>query len=85
MSGNAEITPLHRRYRGGARSARGASAITPPILHNQKGKTNMKLNEAIKEMAVKNWERRENSDGKRVVYVRFAPKESSVTIDVKDG
>ena len=45
----------------------------------------MKLNEAIKGMAVKNWERRENSDGKRVVYVRFAPKESSVTVDVKEG
>ena len=36
--------------------------------------TKKKLSDAIKGMQVKNWEARENSDGKRVVYVRFIPK-----------
>ena len=31
----------------------------------------MKLHEAIKGMEVKSWERRENSNGKCTVYVRF--------------
>ena len=35
----------------------------------------MNLNEAIKGMGVKSWERRENSSGKRKVYVRFSPAE----------
>ena len=43
----------------------------------------MKLQEAIKGMAVKSWERRENSDGKCKVYVRFAPKEPVLTVNVK--
>ena len=45
----------------------------------------MKLQEAIKGMAVKSWERRENSDGKRKVYVRFAPKVPTPTISVKEA
>ena len=45
----------------------------------------MKLQEAIKGMEVKNWERRENSNGKCVVYVRFAPKSPSQTISVKEA
>ena len=42
----------------------------------------MKLNEAIKGMEVKSWERRENSSGKCTVYVRFAPKEPAITMNV---
>ena len=45
----------------------------------------MKLNEAIKGMEVKNWEKREHSSGQCVVYVRFVPKEPAVTFDVKEG
>ena len=41
------------------------------------------LSEAIKGMQVKSWEVREHSDGKRVVYVRFAPKEPTLTVNVK--
>ena len=41
-----------------------------------------KLQEAIKGMEVKSWEAREYSDGKRVVYVRFAPKATAVTVNV---
>ena len=44
----------------------------------------MKLHEAIKGMEVKSWERREHSDGKRAVYVRFAPKSSAPTVNVKE-
>ena len=40
------------------------------------------LSEAIKGMQVKSWEVREHSDGKRVVYVRFAPKEPAITMNV---
>ena len=40
------------------------------------------LAEAIKGMQVKSWEMREHSDGKRVVYVRFAPKEPTLTVNV---
>ena len=43
------------------------------------------LAEAIKGMQVKSWEMREHSDGKRVVYVRFAPKEPTLTVNVKEG
>ena len=42
----------------------------------------MKLNEAIKGMEVKSWERREHSSGKCTVYVRFAPKEPAITMNV---
>ena len=41
------------------------------------------LAEAIRGMQVKNWEVREHSDGKRVVDVRFAPKEPALTVNVK--
>ena len=41
------------------------------------------LADAIKGMQVKSWEVREHSDGKRAVYVRFAPKESTITVNVK--
>ena len=43
------------------------------------------LAEAIKGMQVKSWEMREHSDGKRVVYVRFTPKEPTLTVNVKEG
>ena len=39
------------------------------------------LADAIKGMQVKSWEVREHSDGKRVVYVRFAPKEPTLTVN----
>ena len=42
------------------------------------------LSEAIKGMRVKSWELREHSNGKRVLYVRFIPKEESVTVTVND-
>lgn len=45
----------------------------------------MKLHEVLKGMKVKNWEAREHSDGKRVVYVRFVPKDPVVTVSVKEG
>ena len=41
------------------------------------------LAEAIKGMQVKSWEVREHSDGKRVVYVRFTPKEPTLTMNVR--
>jgi hypothetical protein len=44
----------------------------------------MKLNEAIKGMEVKSWERRENSSGKCTVYVRFVPKKPIKTMSVKE-
>ena len=49
-----------------------------------KRKQTMKLNEAIKGMEVKSWERRENSNGKCTVYVRFVPKSSAPTVSVKE-
>ena len=54
---------------------------------NQERKQNMKktLAEAVKGMQVKSWEVREHSNGKRVVYVRFAPKEPTLTVNVKEG
>ena len=42
------------------------------------------LAEAIRGMQVKSWEVREHSDGKRVVYVRFAPKEPAITMNVRN-
>ena len=44
----------------------------------------MKINEAIKGMEVKSWERRENSNGKCTVYVRFVPKSSAPIVSVKE-
>ena len=45
----------------------------------------MKLQEAIKGMAVESWERREYSSGKCKVYVRFAPKKPTVTINEEEA
>ena len=53
------------------------------VAKNKRNKT-MKLNEAIKGMEVKSWERRENSSGKCTVYVRFVPKSSAPTVSVKE-
>ena len=50
----------------------------------QERKTTMKLQEAIKGMGVKSWERRENSSGKCTVYVRFVPKKPIETKNVKE-
>ncbi len=44
----------------------------------------MKLQEALKGMKVNNWEMRINDKGRKVVYVRFAEKEPSVTVDVTE-
>ena len=43
------------------------------------------LQEAIKGMQVRNWEVREHSNGRRVVYVRFEEKRPSLTVDVKES
>ena len=43
-----------------------------------------KLQDAIKGMQVKNWEIREDSTGKRVVYVRFIPRAPHVEVVVKE-
>ena len=56
-----------------------------PAKTTMKGKKQkMKLQEAIKGMGVKSWERRENSSGKCTVYVRFVPKKPIETMDVKE-
>ena len=44
----------------------------------------MKLADAVKGMQVESWEVREHSNGKRKVYVRFVPKETVVTVNVKE-
>ena len=41
------------------------------------------LAQAHKGMKVKNWEIRENSKGRRVVYVRFVEKEPETTVTVE--
>ena len=51
--------------------------------HERRNDMKKTLAEAIKGMQVKSWEVREHSDGKRVVYVRFAPKEPTLTVNVK--
>ena len=43
-----------------------------------------KLQDAIKGMQVKNWEIREDSTGRRVVYVRFIPKSPNLEVSVKE-
>ena len=52
--------------------------------NNKQERIKMKLHEAIKGMEVKSWERRENSNGKCTVYVRFVPKSSAPTVNVKE-
>ena len=44
-----------------------------------------KLQDAIKGMKVKNWEIREDSNGKRIVYVRFVPKTPDFEISVNEA
>ena len=55
-----------------------------PQFNKQEGKQKMKLQEAIKGMGVKSWERRENSSGKCTVYVRFVPKKPIETMNEKE-
>ena len=43
------------------------------------------LADAIKGMQVRNWEVREHSNGRRVVYVRFEERRPSLTSDVKEA
>ena len=50
---------------------------------NQPKNRTMKLNEILKGMKVKDWEVRENSNGKKVVYVHFIPAEKPITVNVK--
>ena len=64
-------------------------AKNKPILLRQRlrrtgRKQTMKLNEAIRGMEVKSWERRENSNGKCTVYVRFVPKKPAPILSVKE-
>ena len=44
-----------------------------------------KLQDAIKGMQVKNWELREDSTGKRVVYVRFVSRAPHIEVSVKEN
>ena len=44
-----------------------------------------RLQDAIKGMQVKNWELREDSTGKRVVYVRFVPRAPHIEVSVKEN
>ena len=68
---------------GRAIAERFRSDSVPSSISNPKG-SKMKLNEAIKGMEVKSWERRENSSGKCTVYVRFVPKKPAPTVSVKE-
>ena len=43
------------------------------------------LADAIKGMQVRNWEVREHSNGRRVVYVRFEERRPSLIIVVKEA
>ena len=43
------------------------------------------LADAIKGMQVRNWEVREHSNGRRVVYVRFEERPPSLIIVVKEA
>ena len=55
--------------------------MLPPL--NQPKEKTMKLNEALKGMKVKDWEVREHSNGKKVVYVHFIPAEKPIMVNVK--
>ena len=50
-----------------------------------KQKTKRNLQDAITGMRVENWEVREHSNGRRVVYVRFEEKRPALTVDVKEA
>ena len=41
------------------------------------------LAQALKGMKVKSWDIRENSEGRRVIYVRFVEKEPETTVAVE--
>ena len=69
---------------GRAIAERFRSDSVPSSISNPKG-SKMKLNEAIRGMEVKGWEKRESSNGKCVVYVRFAPKSPTPTVNVKEA
>ena len=68
---------------GRAIAERFRSDSVPSSISNPKG-SKMKLNEAIRGMEVKSWERRENSNGKCTVYVRFVPKKPAPILSVKE-
>ena len=57
---------------------------SPKATEDRKETNNETIHEAIKGMEVKSWERRENSNGKCTVYVRFVPKSSAPTVSVKE-
>lgn len=42
------------------------------------------LAKVLKGMKVRDWEIRENSAGRRVVYVRFIPREPETTVTVSE-
>ena len=66
-------------------SAGEVPARCPANSKKRKESKTMKLHEAIKGMEVKSWERRESSDGKCTVYVRFVPKSPAPTVNVKEA
>ena len=43
------------------------------------------LAQVLKGMKVKNWEIRENSKGRRVVYVHFVEKEPETSVTVEEA
>ena len=61
---------------------RTASHDTGRKKPKQERNKTMKLQEALRGMKVNNWEMRVNDRGRRVVYVRFAPKEPAITMNV---
>ena len=81
-----EAIGLAERVSANPEGAARARAVLPTIGVDpkQEGKQTMNLQEAIKGMGVKSWERRENSSGKCTVYVRFVPKKPIETMDVKE-
>jgi len=57
----------------------------PSNLNNERNSVMKKsLNQVIKGMRVENWEVRENSNGKRKVFVRFVENVPAVTVKVDD-
>lgn len=45
----------------------------------------MKLQEVLKGMCVKDWEVREDSKGRKKVYVRFHPKQETQTVKIESS
>ena len=94
-NGSAAIAPRFFSHKVTQRATKPMCSLCSLWLNNDppshlrcfgavKRKQTMKLNEAIKGMEVKSWERRENSSGKCTVYVRFVPKSSAPTVSVKE-